>query len=207
MEAAILLAKQHGVNAGAHPSFPDRDNFGRVDYPLRGAELETALTEQVADLFRIAASNGVKLTHLKPHGALYNLAAHDAGLADSVAGVTARLLPEAALYGPPNSKLAEAAAENDLQFVAEGFADRAYEDDGQLRSRTLEGALLTDPAAQAQQALDMVVSRRITTHSGTEISMPADTICIHGDSPTALRAAEAVVAALKIHGIKRCPPT
>ena len=206
METALLLAKQNNVNAGAHPSFPDRENFGRSDHPLRGDALADALAEQVADLAAIAAKHDIQLSHLKPHGALYNSAAQDKNLASTVAALTAQCLPRAALVGPPQSQLAKAAANHGLSFVAEGFADRAYENDGQLRSRTLEGAMLTNPHEQTGQVLSMVLNGKVTTYSGHQINLAANTICVHGDTPSALQTAQALVTSLKANGIQICPP-
>jgi UPF0271 protein len=206
METALLLAKQHGVHAGAHPSFPDRENFGRVDHPLRGDALADELAQQVSNLATLAAKHDIQLSHLKPHGALYNLAAQDENLAYTVAALTAKHLPRAALVGPPQSQLAKAAANHGLSFLAEGFADRAYEDDGQLRSRTREGAMLTNPKAQTEQVLGMVLTGKITTYSGHQINLAADTICIHGDTPGALQTAQALVTSLKANGVEICSP-
>lgn len=204
METALMLAKQHSVNAGAHPSFPDRENFGRIDYPLRGDGLVTALAEQVTNLMKVAARHDIQLSHLKPHGALYNLAAQDEDLANTVAAITAQLLPTAALVGPPKSQLTKAAAKHGLSFMAEGFADRAYEDDGQLRSRTLEGAMLTNPDQQTEQVLGMVLNGRVMTYPGNHLNLDVDTICVHGDTPGALHTARVLLSQLKANGIEIC---
>ncbi|MEM9054170.1 MAG: 5-oxoprolinase subunit PxpA [Pseudomonadota bacterium] len=204
MRAALSLAKAHNVAAGAHPSFPDRENFGRVDSELTGAALEQKLSEQVEALKQIAAELDIAVTHLKPHGALYNMAARDPGLAASVADVTASLLPGAALVGPPESELTQAAARTNLLFIAEGFADRAYEADGQLRSRQKAGAVLTDPEQQSQQALNMALNHQVSAYTGERLSLPVQTLCLHGDTPGALEAARAIRETLEQNGVEIC---
>ncbi len=206
MRTALALAHENGVLAGAHPSFPDRENFGRTKSDLVGTELETALTEQVNSLKQIAADIGVSIAHLKPHGALYNMAAKDAGLAGSICAVLQSALPGARLVGPPGSALQRQADERDITFVAEGFADRAYETDRQLRDRKLDGAVLHDPAQQVAQASRIALEQQVTTHSGEIISLPVQTLCVHGDTPGAFEAAKAIRAALEAQDIRICPP-
>lgn len=206
MRNALSLAKQNQVAAGAHPSFPDRENFGRTKSSLSGEALEESLREQVSALKSEADKIGVALTHLKPHGALYNMAALDAGLAESVVSVLRAMLPDAALFGPPNSKLQAAAEADDVLFVAEGFADRAYEADGRLRDRTLTGAVIHDAEAQSNQALTMATRKEVVTYPGETIALPVQTICVHGDTPGAFAAAQSIKATLERHGITLCPP-
>ena len=207
MRTALSLAKENHVAAGAHPSFPDRENFGRTKSTLSGAALEDSLREQVAALKSEADALGVSLTHLKPHGALYNMAALDAGLAESVVAVLRDLLPDAALFGPPSSKLQAAANGHNISFVAEGFADRAYEADGRLRDRTLDGAVIHDAETQSNQALTMATRKEVVTYPGETIALPVETICDHGDTPGAFAAAQSIKATLERHGITLCPPT
>ena len=206
MREALTLAKLNGVSAGAHPSFPDRENFGRTPFALSGAALETTLEDQVTALKEIATDLSVELTHLKPHGALYNMAARDAGLAASIANVLVNMLPGAKLFGPPASELENAARRNGIGFIAEGFADRAYEADGQLRNRKLAGAVLHDPTEQATQALSMALDHRVTTHEGQPYALSVGTICVHGDTPEAVSAARAIKQALEQKGIDLCAP-
>lgn len=206
MRTALRLAKENGVFAGAHPSFPDRENFGRTRLDLSGDALESALAQQVMDLKDIAHDLDLTLTHLKPHGALYNMAAIDAGLAESIVDVLARTLPDASLYGPPRSELERAAVERGIPFVAEGFADRAYEPDGQLRDRGLAGAVLHDPADQSAQALSMATEHSVTTFDGERYALSVGTICVHGDTPAAVAAAAAIKTTLESVGIELCPP-
>jgi UPF0271 protein len=206
MREALTLAKSHGVAAGAHPSFPDRENFGRIVSTLRGEALVQELSQQVEALKQIASDLDVHLTHLKPHGALYNMAARDPDLAASVAKVTKAQLPNAALVGPPQSELTRAAKAFELGFVTEGFADRAYEADGQLRDRKKPGAVLIDPKQQAQQALDMALNHQVTAYSGEVLNLPVETLCVHGDTPGALEAARTIRVALEEEGVEICRP-
>jgi UPF0271 protein len=206
MRTALQLAKEHGVAAGAHPSFPDRENFGRTKSDLRGADLESSLTAQVLELAGLAEASGLSLTHLKPHGALYNMAALDADLASSICSVLEDTLPGARLVGPPDSELQAQAQARNISFVAEGFADRAYERDGSLRDRRFEGAVFHDPRQQVAQAADIALNQQVVTHDGRAISLPAQTLCVHGDTPGAFAAAQAIRAALEAEEISICPP-
>lgn len=207
MREALRLAKANGVSAGAHPSFPDRENFGRTRSSLSGKDLEQALIEQVETLRELAAEMSVSLAHLKPHGALYNMAAIDAELAQSIVTVLEETLPDAKLVGPPASELQYAAQSRGVGFTAEGFADRAYEADGQLRDRTKPGAVIHDADAQAEQALRIATQQNVTTHQGDVISLPVATICVHGDTPESVAAARKIQAALENEGLKLCAPT
>jgi len=206
MRTALRLAKANGVAAGAHPSFPDRENFGRTQSDLRGDALESSLSQQVRDLHRLATEEGLPLTHLKPHGALYNMAALDSDLADSICSVLQATLPSARLIGPPASQLQACARAHDIPFVAEGFADRAYERDGQLRDRTLAGAVFHDPEQQVSQAAEIALNHQVNTHDGSTIPLPVQTLCVHGDTPGAFAAARAIRAALEAQEISICPP-
>lgn len=206
MRTALRLAKAHGVAAGAHPSFPDRENFGRSKSDLRGDALEAALRQQVRDLAHLAEEAGVPLTHLKPHGALYNMAARDEDLAMSICAVLQTTLADAHLVGPPESQLQAQAEAHGIPFVAEGFADRAYEPDGRLRDRKLDGAVLHDPRQQVAQAAEIALKQQATAHDGAAIPLPVQSLCVHGDTPSAFAAAQAIRAALEAEEIAICPP-
>jgi len=204
MRAALMLAKTHGVAAGAHPSFPDHENFGRAKSSLVGSDLEHVLTSQITELMQIAAELDMVLTHLKPHGALYNMAAFDDELSASLIRVLRALMPSAMLVGPPNSKTAELARVESVRFIAEGFADRAYENDGRLRDRRETGAVIHDHGLQSKQAVEMATRGEVTTYAGALLSLPVETICVHGDTPDAFSAAKAVRSALVRSGISIC---
>ena len=184
----IELARQAGAAVGAHPSYPDRAGFGRHHLEMTPAALEESLVEQVRAVAAAARELGCRLRHVKVHGALYNEAAIDAALAEVVVRAIARASAASFVVGPPGSRLLEAAQAADLPTMAEGFADRAYEPDGTLRSRALPGAVHSDPRVAARQAVDLAADGRVQT------------ICIHGDTPGAAAIAGAVRAALVAAG-------
>lgn len=197
MARTIQLAIRHGVAVGAHPSYPDPAGFGRKSLSIGNDELYESLTSQVETLLDIAGELGARVVHLKPHGALYNDAAGNAELADIVGRVASELPGDVCLVGPPGSELECAAAGNDLKFFAEAFVDRAYQPDGRLVSRTEAGAVYEDIDQMMEQALSLAMHNTVSTRDGTIIPVPADTLCIHGDTPGAANAARAVRDALE----------
>ncbi len=201
IERTIRTALRAGVAIGAHPGYPDREGFGRRDLEMSRAELEAAVLYQVGALAGMVAGCGGAARHVKAHGALYNRAARDASAAQAVAAAVRRaadgLGRPLSLVGPPGSALLAAADAAGLPGIAEGFADRAYEPDGSLRSRRLPGALLSDPATAAGQALSLVGERGVRTIDGSWFPLEVATLCIHGDTPDAVRVAEAVRSALE----------
>lgn len=201
MARTVQLAIANGVAVGAHPSYPDRENFGRSSMTMRGDELYESLTLQVESLLDIAGELGARLRHLKPHGALYNDAAGDAELADIVARVASELPGDVCLVGPPGSELECAAAGNDLEFVAEAFVDRAYLSDGRLKPRGQQGAVYADVARMVAQALSLATGNKVVADDGTIISVRAETLCVHGDTAGAADAARAIRQALERNGI------
>jgi 5-oxoprolinase (ATP-hydrolysing) subunit A len=196
----VRLAMSHGVAIGAHPGYPDLAGFGRRELDMSSGDLEASLLAQVGAVQAVAHSQGAMIRHVKPHGALYNRAARDMDLATVIAGAIARLNPTLALVGLAGSALLTAGMKANLAVQAEGFADRAYEPDGSLRDRRLDGALL-DPEAAAAQAVSIARDRTATTRDGHRVSIEADTICVHGDGPDAVATAVAVRAALAAAGI------
>ena len=207
MRLALKQAREHAVSAGAHPSFPDRENFGRKEMDLAGPDLVQSLSNQVTALRDLADEEGVRLRHLKPHGALYNMAAKDAELAANVVDALQSALPDARLVGPPGSQLQQAAEARGVAFIAEGFADRAYENNGRLRARGQPGAMIHDAALQSKQALQIATQQNVTTYDGQVYPLPVQTICVHGDTPAAFEAAKAIKQAFERHGLTICPPT
>lgn len=185
MRAALRLCKQFGVSAGAHPSYPDRAGFGRRVLPMTPAEIVAAVLEQIQALSVIASEEGVPLTHVKPHGALYNQAAARREIADAIARAIVAHDPGLALVGLAGSALIEAGAAAGLRVLREAFADRAYERDGSLRARNLPGALLEDNRRCLAQAESIVLHGLATAHDGARIALRADAICIHSDTPGA----------------------
>jgi UPF0271 protein len=201
MLRTATLAARHGAVVGAHPGYPDLAGFGRRDLDMTAADLRASLVVQIGALQAAARVAGVAVRHVKPHGALYNRAARDAGLASTVAEAIRDLDSALILVGLAGSSSITAAREAGLDVAEEAFADRRYEPDGSLRSRLLDGALL-GPADAAEQAVSIARDGTVTTTGGSRIAVHADTICIHGDSPDAVGIARAVVAALDAAGIR-----
>ena len=199
MTAALRLAAEHGVAAGAHPSYPDRAQFGRQALAASEDEIAAWVMQQTEVLAEQAARLGLRLAHVKPHGALYNVAARDAGVARAIARAVAALDPALALVGLSGSKLIAAGQSAGLAVLHEAFADRRYQSDGQLVSRETAGALIVDSRAASEQARALAHGVPVGTAGGGAIRVKADTICLHSDTPNALNIARAVHAALN-HG-------
>jgi UPF0271 protein len=203
MRETIALARRHGVAIGAHPGYPDRENFGRIHMAMTHEELGEEVARQIRALRRVDPD--LKISHVKAHGALYNEAWNDSAIAKAiVAGVTSVFPPptDVALFAAPRSVMVDVALEAGLRVVREGFADRAYEADGTLRSRKLAGALHTDPGVAAKQALSFVREGGVRAHDGTFLELVVDTLCLHGDTPGAPVIAAAVRGALARAGVK-----
>ncbi|MEM9834948.1 MAG: 5-oxoprolinase subunit PxpA [Bacteroidota bacterium] len=200
MRRTISLAIQHGVAIGAHPSLPGQENFGRTPIDLPAAELFEFLLTQVQTLQRAASELGAQLQHLKPHGALYNLAT----VAEKEAVAVCRICQEVGikqLFGPPLSQLERQAIIHDLNFIPEGFIDRVYANGLQLRSRKLPHAIIRNSERAAEQAIRFVTSNTVIDYEGHEHPHSVRTLCIHGDHPEALDHILAVRAAFKTAGI------
>lgn len=193
---ALRLAAEHGVRVGAHPSYPDRVQFGRRVLVASAEEIAVWVTQQTEALAEQAAHLGMRLAHVKPHGALYNVAAQDMTVAQAIAGAVAALDPALVLVGLAGSRLIAAGQAAGLAVLNEAFADRRYQADGQLVSRETPGALIVDPAAAAEQARALVAGEPVGTFNGGAVRVRADTICLHSDTPNALNIARAVHAAL-----------
>ena len=202
MTATVRMAMSNGVAIGAHPSYPDREGFGRVSGFMRGEELYESLTSQVAALEDIAAQLGAKIMHIKPHGTLYTDAVNDAELADIIARVTAEAPGAPALMGMANSELQTAAERHTLEFIAEGFIDRAYRPDGTLVPRSEPGAVHEDLVVATTQAMRLAEDGQVTARNGEVIGVAVDTLCIHSDTPGAAEKARAVRDVLESHGVE-----
>jgi len=189
MTRALSLAAAHGTRPAAHPSYPDRPNFGRTRIDIDPAELTRSIAEQCSALQRIAVALSLPLTLLKPHGALYHAAASDPSIAKALldGALLGLSQPIITIVGPPHGALHEEAKKRGLPYAREGFADRAYLPDGNLVPRSAKGALLATPQDCARQAIELASSGRF------------DTLCLHGDTPGALENARAVRAALEQH--------
>ncbi len=201
MQQTLEAAQRLHVAVGAHPSYPDRKNFGRIESTLSPAEIEASVHQQIAALNKIAQSLGVRLVHVKPHGALYHAANVNAEVALAIGRAVKRVDPELVIVGQAGSPALDIWHLLGLRCAAEAFADRAYEPDGTLRKRTLAGALLDDPARAAQQALDLAARHRVITSNGSELPVVADTICIHSDTPGSVAIAREVNQRLKAAGV------
>lgn len=201
MAAAIRLARRHGAAVGAHPGYPDRARFGRVVMAIEPAVLEEALRSQVARLDRLALEAGAAMSHVKPHGALYNRAAADPGLATSIARAMEPWRDRVYLVGLAGSVMIDVWRRAGFTVLAEAFADRRYEPDGRLRARDQADARLTAPEDAARQALDVARHHRIVATDGRALAVQADTLCIHGDTPGAPAIAASIRRALAAAGV------
>lgn len=196
MVAALRLAALHGVAVGAHPSYPDRAQFGRRAMAASPDEIVQWLTQQIEALAEQAARLGLRLAHVKPHGALYNVAAADPVVARAIAGAVAAFDPGLQLVGLSGSQLIAAGRAAGLAVLNEGFADRRYQTNGLLVSRETPDALVTDPDVAARQARAFAQGRPVSALNGGTLRIQVDTICLHSDTPNALNIAQAVHAAL-----------
>lgn len=197
MEQVVDLCLQYGVHIGAHPSFPDRANFGRTTMQLSLAEIYTLVTDQLTILNAVVVKKGAELHHVKPHGALYNMAAQQTPVAHAIARAVRDFDPSLVYYGLSGSVMIDMAQEEGLQTANEVFADRTYQPDGSLTPRSQPDALITHEALMLEQVLRFIQEQRVRTITGEEIPIKADTICIHGDGVHALAFAKAIHTTLR----------
>lgn len=202
MRRTIVLARAHGVAVGAHPGHPDLVGFGRREMQVSPEEVEDFVLYQVGALAAIAASEGVKLQHVKAHGALYNQAVRERALADAIARAVARFDQSLVFFALPGSALEEAGRAVGLRVACEVFADRAYEPDGTLASRKKPGSVIHDTSAVVERAIAMVRDGRVVATNGEAIPLKADTICVHGDTPGAELLARALRQGLERAGVQ-----
>jgi 5-oxoprolinase (ATP-hydrolysing) subunit A len=202
MKQTLEFAKELGVAAGAHPSYPDRTNFGRVELEIAADELESSVREQIAALARIGDKLGVGLKHVKPHGALYHAANRHHEVALAIGHAVMALDSKLIMVGQAGSPSLDSWRSLGLDCAGEAFADRTYEREGALRQRKLSGALLEDPERAARQALDIAVRHRVSLDDGSELCLVARTLCIHSDTPGAASIARAVSERLKAAGFQ-----
>lgn len=201
MRATVQRAAGVGLSIGAHPSFPDREGFGRRVTTTDPAEIVALVREQTENLAKIAGAEGISLSHVKPHGALYNLAASNRAAADAVAAAVASVDAALALVGLAGSHSLAAAKSAGLVTIAEGFVDRGYRDDGSLAPRDTPGAVISDPDLASLRAVALARSRRIESVSGRPIEVAAESLCLHGDTPGSVVIARRVHAALREAGV------
>lgn len=205
MRATVRAALHHGVAVGAHPAYPDRDRFGRVEIAMSASEIEDAVASQIEALRAVAAEEGATVVHVKPHGALYHAAMRRREVALAVARGAARVDTELVLVGQAGAPAIEIWRSLGFHGVGEAFADRRYEPDGTLRSRDVPGAVITDPAEAAAQAVRIARGEGVACSDGSTFLVSAGTICVHGDTPRAEAIVEEVRAALNRGGFSVLP--
>ncbi len=201
MAATVDLAVANEVAIGAHPAYPDRSGFGRTSHFQSGEELHKSLINQLDILHEVVRTAGSSLTHVKPHGALYNDAAGDRSLAKIVVQAVQHVCNNAAIIGPPNSELERVAAEENMAFIAEAFVDRAYLSDGSLVPRSEPNAVHSDMNTITTQAITLATKHMLTAENGDVLAVPADTLCIHGDTANAAEIGIAVRDVLLASGV------
>jgi UPF0271 protein len=205
MRATVRLAARAGVAVGAHPGFPDLAGFGRREIDATPQEIADFVLYQVGALAAMAGTEGLKLQHVKPHGALYNMSVRRADVAEAIASAVASFDASLVLIGLPGSELLAAGSRLGLRVAAEAFADRSYEPDGSLTPRHFADAVLTEPVHVAERAVRMVRDGQIVARDGSVLSVRADTICIHGDTPDCAALASAVRLGLEQAGVTVAP--
>ncbi len=206
MHQLIDAAVELGVSVGAHPGFADRENFGRSNLHLSPLQLYDLVLYQLGAIDAFMRISGARLQHVKPHGAMYNMAAADVQMARSICNAIKDFDAHLIVYGLSGSKLIEAAVELELKSCSEVFADRIYLDDANLAPRNLKNAMITDTNQSLQQVLQMIKSGTVTTISGKQVPVLAQTICIHGDGPNALAFARNINQTLKENEIRLAYP-
>jgi len=202
MNQVIEISKKNNVSIGAHPSFNDPENFGRKRMNLPSLEIRKLIIDQYAILQNIASKHGESVTHIKPHGALNNMACEDIELATTIAKAVYEIDKNLIYLVPTGSKMELAAKKLDMNIACEIFADRNYEDDGNLVSRSKPHALITDPEEAKKHVLSMVKNQAINCHSGKQIPCEIDSVCIHGDNESSLATAKSIKENLIENGLK-----
>ena len=202
MNQVIKISKKNSVSIGAHPSFNDPDNFGRKRISLSPIEIRRLIIDQYEILQKIANVHGESVTHIKPHGALNNMACEDIELANILAKAINEISKDLIYLVPTGSKMEEAAKKFNMKIACEIFADRNYEDDGNLVSRKKPNALITDPEKAKIHVLNMVKNQSLNCHSGKQIPCEIDSVCIHGDNISSLATAKLIKNNLLENGLK-----
>ncbi len=198
----LMQAKQYHVSVGAHPSYPDRENFGRKEMDLPLQEIKSMVITQIELVKKLAEEVGLHLHHVKPHGALYNKAAKDKQVAVVIAKAVKEVDPSLILFGLANSESGKAAAELGVPFYNEVFADRTYTDDGRLTPRSASNAMINSTETAVKQVLQMLHEATVTSTNGKRVAIQADTICIHGDGEHAVEFAKHIHSLIKAANIK-----
>lgn len=205
MRRTLRLAREHGVACGAHPGFADVAGFGRREIPIEPGEASDLVLCQLGALEAIARSEGIRIGHVKAHGALYNMAARDPALAFAIARAVAAFDRSLVFFGLAGSGMLEAGTRAGLPVAAEGFADRSYEPDGSLTPRSQPGSVISDVRLVVARAVRMARDSIVTSRTGTDIPLHVDTICVHGDTPGAAELAAALRAGLEEAGVSVQP--
>jgi UPF0271 protein len=201
MNQVVEISKKNSVSIGAHPSFNDPENFGRQRMNLSAAEIRKLIIDQYEILQKISENHGEKVTHIKPHGALNNMACEDIELATTLAKAINEISKDLIYLVPTGSKMEEAAKKFNMKIACEIFADRNYEDDGNLVSRKKSHALITDPEQAKKHVLNMVKNQALNCHSGKQIPCEIDSVCIHGDNESSLATAKSIRENLLENGL------
>ena len=197
MRELVIIAKKKNVKVGAHPSYPDRENFGRLELDMESEELLSSIWSQVYSLLKIAEEENISVSHIKPHGALYNQAAKDAQVARVIGDAVDRIDPHLNIMCLSGSLMVRVLEDMGLKVVQEAFADRTYERNGSLRNRNLDHALITSPQKAADQARLIIERNKVIAFDGSEVSIEAQTICIHSDTPNAVAIAAEVSTGIR----------
>lgn len=205
MHRLCMMAKEEGVSIGAHPGFNDLWGFGRRRIQMKASDLEYMVAYQIGALQSLACYAGLEVTHLKAHGALNNMAAEDEGYAMAIGRAIKTVDRDLIYVALAGSEMEKAARKLDLRLAREGFVDRMYDDNGNLVSRAIPGSVLKDAKAAAEQTLRMVQEGEVIAMSGKRIKVAADTLCVHGDEPTAVSVARDVRKAIEAAGIEIVP--
>ena len=204
MDSTIEMAKSYGVSVGAHPGYLDILNFGRKFICMEENELKNIIIYQIGALDAFCRKHEIELKHFKPHGALGNVADSDKQIARVVADTVKSVFPELRIFVKPNSEMHKLAEEKNLKYALEIYADRAYNDDLSLVSRTLPGAVISNPKIAAERVIKMILEGKVTSIQGNEIDIKGDTVCIHGDTPSALDMIKEIKQSLEVVGIEIC---
>lgn len=202
IRTAVRLAKERNLAIGAHPSYPDRENFGRVKMSMGFEDLKKSLLEQIKTIKRICDEENAQLVYVKPHGALYNVAAFDEEAARAVIDATTEVGSQLSIMGLSGSPFAKWCAQSAVRFISEAFIDRRYESDGRLRDRSQPDAVITDALEVTRQALSLIKSGKVQAVSGELVEVRAETFCVHGDSPHAYANLLALRKALGTAGVR-----
>ena len=205
MNQIVQISKKNNVSIGAHPSFNDPENFGRKRINLSSSEIKKLIVDQYEILQKIADNYGSIVTHIKPHGALNNMACEDIELATTLAQTISTINKDLIYLVPTGSKMEIAAKKFNMKIACEIFADRNYEDDGNLVSRKKPHALITDPMQARKHVLSMVKNQALNCHSGKQIPCQIDSVCIHGDNESSLATAKSIRDNLRDNGLKLKP--